>query len=68
MAQHGSQSASPCGYNDFSSNDTMNFTFAELDAILAMIEMHDWCMLSEHLDVDVSLLYDKVSELRDEVA
>ena len=46
----------------------MNFTFAELDAILAMIEMHDWCMLSEHLDVDVSLLYDKVSELRDEVA
>jgi hypothetical protein len=46
----------------------MNFTFAELDAILAMIEMHDWFMLSEHLDVDVSLLYDKVSELRDEVA
>ena len=47
---------------------TMNFTFAELDAILAMMEMHDWCMLSEHLDVDITLLYDKVSELRDEVA
>jgi hypothetical protein len=42
-------------------------TFEELDAILAMIEMHDWCMLSEHLDIDVTLLYDKISEMRDEV-
>jgi hypothetical protein len=33
-------------------------TFEELDAILAMMEMHDWCMLSEHLDVDVEQLYD----------
>ena len=65
MAQHGSQSASPCAYNDFSSNDTMNLTFEELDAILALIEFHDWTEISEHLDVDVSLLYDKVSELRD---
>jgi hypothetical protein len=42
-------------------------TFEELDAILAVIEMHDWCMLSEHLDVDVEQLYDKISEMRDEV-
>ena len=43
-------------------------TFEELDAILALIEFHDWTEISEHLDVDISLLYDKVSELRDEVA
>ena len=43
-------------------------TFEELDAILALIEFHDWTELSEHLDVDISLLYDKVSEMRDEVA
>jgi hypothetical protein len=42
-------------------------TFEELDAILAMIEMHDWCMLSEHLDIDVTVLYDKISEMRDQV-
>jgi len=43
-------------------------TFEELDAILALIEFHDWTEISEHLDVDISLLYDKVSEMRDEVA
>jgi len=42
-------------------------TFEELDAILLMMEMHDWCVLSEHLDVDIEQLYDKISEMRDEV-
>jgi hypothetical protein len=42
-------------------------TFEELDAILALIEFHDWIELSEHLDVDIEQLYDKISEMRDEV-
>lgn len=42
-------------------------TFEELDAILAMMEMHEWTMLAEHLDIDVEQLYDKISEMRDEV-
>jgi len=41
-------------------------TYEELDALLATIEMHDWCMLSEHLDVDVTVLYDKISKMRDQ--
>jgi len=42
-------------------------TFEELDAILALIEFHDWIELSEHLDVDIEQLYDKVGQRRDEV-
>jgi hypothetical protein len=42
-------------------------TFEELDAILALIEFHDWIELSEHLDVDIEQLYDKVGQMRDEV-
>lgn len=44
---------------------TLNYE--ELDAILAMMEMHEWCMLAEHLEVDIEQLYDKISEMRDEV-
>jgi hypothetical protein len=44
-----------------------SLTFEELDAILAVIEMHDWTVLAEHLDIDVEQLYDKISEMRDEV-
>jgi len=43
-------------------------TFEELDAILALIEFHDdWSFVSEQLGADVSALYDKLSEMRDEV-
>jgi len=45
-----------------------SLTFEELDAILALIEFHDdWDEVSEKLDVNVSALYDKLSEMRDEV-
>jgi hypothetical protein len=45
-----------------------SLTFEELDAILALIEFHDdWDEVSEKLDVDVSALYDKLTEMRDEV-
>ena len=44
-------------------------TFEELDAILALIEFHDdWDEVSEIVGTDVSALYDKLSEMRDEVA
>jgi hypothetical protein len=45
-----------------------SLTFEELDAILALIEFHDdWDEVSEKLNVDVSALYEKLSEMRDEV-
>ena len=66
MAQHGSQSASPCAYNDFSSNDTMNLTFKQIDCLLSLIEFHDdWDEVSELMGTDVSELYDILTELRD---
>jgi hypothetical protein len=43
-------------------------TFEELDAILALIEFHDdWDEVSEIVGADVNALYDKLSEMRDEV-
>jgi DNA-binding ferritin-like protein (Dps family) len=45
-----------------------SLTFEELDAILALIEFHDdWDEVSEIVGVDVATLYDKLSEMRDEV-
>jgi hypothetical protein len=44
-----------------------SLTFEELDAILALIEFHDWIELSEHLEVDIEQLYNKIGKLRDEV-
>jgi hypothetical protein len=45
-----------------------SLTFEELDAILALIEFHDdWSFVSEKLNVNVSALYDKLTEMRDEV-
>lgn len=43
-------------------------TFEEIDALLALIELHDdMDELSDILDIDVSELYEKLSEMRDEV-
>jgi hypothetical protein len=43
-------------------------TFKELDALLALVEFHDdWDEVSEIVGVDVAALYDKLSEMRDEV-
>lgn len=43
-------------------------TFEELDAILALIEFHDdWDEVSEIVGCDIHALYDKLSEMRDEV-
>ena len=47
---------------------TTSLTFEELDAILALIEFHDdWDEVSEIVGTDVSALYEKLSEMRDEV-
>ena len=43
-------------------------TFEELDAILALIEFHDdWDEVSEIVGADVNALYNKLSEMQDEV-
>jgi hypothetical protein len=43
-------------------------TFEELDALLALIEFHDdWDEVSERVGTDVNALYDKLSEMRDEL-
>ena len=45
-----------------------SLTFEELDALLALIEFHDdWDEVSEIVGCNVSALYDKLSEMRDEV-
>ncbi len=45
-----------------------SLTFEELDAILALIEFHDdWIECSEIVGCDIPALYEKLSEMRDEV-
>jgi len=48
--------------------EKVTLTFDELDALLALIEFHDdWSEVSEIVGADVSLIYDKLSEMRDEL-
>ena len=43
-------------------------TFEEIDALLAFIEYHDDLdEVSEIVGIDVAVLYEKLSEMRDEV-
>ena len=45
-----------------------SLTFEEIDALLALIEFHDdWEFVSERVGTDVNALYEKLSEMRDEV-
>ena len=45
-----------------------SLTFEELDALLALIEFHDdWDEVSEIVGCNVPALYEKLSEMRDEV-
>ena len=41
--------------------------FQELDALLAVLESSDWIYLTELTEADIPLLYDKLTEMRDEV-
>jgi glutathionyl-hydroquinone reductase len=42
-------------------------TFEELDALLAVLESSDWIYLTELTEADIPALYDKLTEMRDEV-
>lgn len=42
-------------------------TFEELDALLAVLESSDWIYLTELTETDISALYDKLTEMRDEL-
>ena len=43
-------------------------TFEEISALLALIEFHDdWDEVSEIVGTDVAALYEKLSEMQDEV-
>jgi len=44
-----------------------SLTFEELDALLAIIESSDWHYLTELTEADIPLLYDKLTEMRDEL-
>lgn len=45
-----------------------SLTFEEIDALLALIEFHDdWEECSEQVGCDVAALYEKLSEMQDEV-
>ena len=45
-----------------------SLTFEEIDALLALIEFHDdWDEVSEIVGADIPALYEKLSEMRDEV-
>ena len=44
-----------------------SLNYQELDTLLAIIESSDWHYLTELTESDIPLLYDKLSEMRDEV-
>ena len=46
-------------------NTSLNYQ--EIDALLAIIESSDWCYLTELTETDIPALYEKLSEMRDEV-
>jgi hypothetical protein len=50
--------------------DPMTLThlnYQEIDALLAILESSDWCYLTELTEADIPLLYDKLTEMRDEI-
>jgi hypothetical protein len=44
-----------------------HLNYHEIDALLAILENSDWCYLTELTEADIPLLYDKLTEMRDEV-
>ena len=45
-----------------------SLTFEELNTLMELIEFHDdWDEVSEIMGCDITALYDKLSEMRDEV-
>ena len=44
-----------------------SLSFGEIDTLLAVLESSDWCYLTELTEADIPALYDKLTEMRDEV-
>jgi hypothetical protein len=44
-----------------------HLNYQELDALMAILESSDWTYLTELTEVNIPLLYDKLTEMRDEV-
>jgi hypothetical protein len=44
-----------------------HLNYQEIDALLAIIESSDWHYLTELTEADIPLLYDKLTEMRDEL-
>ena len=44
-----------------------SLNYQELDTLLAVLESSDWHYLTELTETDICALYDKLSEMRDEV-
>jgi len=44
-----------------------HLNYQEIDALMSIIESSDWHYLTELTEADIPLLYDKLTEMRDEV-
>jgi hypothetical protein len=44
-----------------------HLNYQEIDALMAILDSSDWCYLTELTEVDIPLLYDKLTEMRDEI-
>lgn len=44
-----------------------HLNYQEIDVLLAVLESSDWHYLTELTEADIPALYDKLTEMRDEV-
>jgi hypothetical protein len=44
-----------------------HLNYQEIDALMSIIESSDWHYLTELTEADIPLLYDKLTEMRDEI-
>lgn len=44
-----------------------HLNYQEIDALMGILESSDWHYLTELVDADIPLLYDKLTEMRDEI-
>ena len=44
-----------------------HLNYQELDTLMAILETSDWHYLTELTEADIPALYDKLTEMRDEV-
>jgi hypothetical protein len=44
-----------------------HLNYQEIDALMSILDSSDWCYLTELTEADIPLLYDKLTEMRDEI-